>query len=295
MVHPSVVEKISLKDQVAFVTGGGGGIGQGIAVILARAGAHVVVGDIVPERGRDTVDQIEAEGGQASAVTLDVMQGDQIVRAIEDLDAKFGRLDILVNNAGGTSSRLLLQQKERNWRKLIDMNLMSVVTATAAAAPIMIRNGRGGSIISVTSSEGSRAAPTFAVYSACKAGVENFTRTMALELGEHGIRVNAIAPDHTPTPGTMGSRSGRVDPSTWRKRSAEEVDAVNRLIPLKRECLIEECGDATLFLASKLSSYVTGVTLAVDGGTMAGRGWLRDRAGRWTLNEGMVVTNSLSG
>jgi len=289
MVHPSLVEKLSLKDKVAFVTGGGGGIGQGISLVLARAGAHVVIGDIIPERGDDTVEQIRNEGGEATSMPLDVMQTDQINQVIADIDARFGRLDILVNNAGGTASRMLLDQKEKSWRKHIDLNLMSVVAATAAAAPIMIRNGRGGAIVSVTSSEGSRGAPSFAVYSACKAGVENFTRTMALELGDHGIRINAIAPDHTPTPGISGNQTGRVDPSIWRVRSAEHVDAVNRLIPLRRECLIEECGDAALFLASDLSSYVTGVTLAVDGGTMAARGWLRDRSGRWTLNEGMEV------
>lgn len=290
MIHPSLLSKLSLEGRVAVVTGGGGGIGRGIAVALARAGASVVIGEIIPERAVEVADAIRSEGGQAVPIVMDVMDADQLRGLIAAAEDQFGRLDILVNNAGGSSSRPFLDQSERSWQRHIDLNLMSVLIGTSAAAPVMIRGGRGGAVINVSSIEGSRAAPTFAVYAACKAGLENFTKTMALELGEHRIRVNAIAPDHTLSPGTRGNRTGPVDPTKWRAREDEEVDAMVRIIPLGREGIEEECGDVAVFLASELSAYVTGVILPVDGGTAASSGWLRGRDGKWTLNEGVLCT-----
>ena len=161
------------------------------------------------------------------------------------------------------------------------------MAATHAAAPIMIRGGQGGSIVNVASIEASRAAPNFAVYAACKAGMLNFTKSMALELSEHNIRVNCIAPDHTVTPGNQGNRAGPVDPVTWKQHTPEETDAMNRLIPLLREGVDLECGDAAVFLSSEMASYITGVLLPVDGGTHAASGWVRGRNGKWTLNEGL--------
>jgi NAD(P)-dependent dehydrogenase (short-subunit alcohol dehydrogenase family) len=149
----------------------------------------------------------------------------------------------------------------------------------------MVRGGRGGAIINISSIEGSRAAPNFAVYAACKAGMNSFTRTMALELGEHGIRVNAIAPDYTVTPGLRGNTSGPVDPATWRAPSPGQLDAINRRIPLQRGGIDVECGQAALFLASPMSSYITGVILPVDGGSWASSGWLRDTHGVWVQAE----------
>jgi len=290
MIDTNLTAKLSLEGKVAVVTGGGGGIGRGIALGLSQAGATVIVGDIVAERCAEVVETVMGRGGVAHAVAMDVMDREQLRSLIALADEKFGRLDILVNNVGGCTSRPFLEQSEGSWQRHIDLNLMSVLVATAAAAPIMIRGGRGGAIINVSSIEGSRAAPTYAVYGACKAGMESFTKSMALELGCHGIRVNAIAPDHTISPGTMANRSGPVDRSKWRQRSAAEVDALQRIIPLGREGIEEECGDAAVFLASDLSAYVTGAILAVDGGTAASSGWMKGRDGHWTLNEGMVCT-----
>ena len=115
----------------------------------------------------------------------------------------------------------------------------------------------------------------------------SFTKSMAVELSGHGIRVNCIAPDHTVTPGNQGNRAGPVDPAAWVKHSPEAVDAMNRLIPLGREGVDTECGDAAVFLCSALASYVTGAVLPVDGGTWAASGWVRGRNGKWTLNEGL--------
>jgi NAD(P)-dependent dehydrogenase (short-subunit alcohol dehydrogenase family) len=281
------MSRLNLDGQVALVTGGGGGIGRAIALSLAQAGATVAIVDIVPERCDEVVASAAALGRDGLPLPCDVMDGDALRAAIAATDTRFGRIDILVNNAGGVSARPFLEQSERSWRRHIDINLMSMLTATSAVAPIMIREGRGGSIINVTSIEGSRAAPNFAVYGACKAGMIAFTRSMALELSEHRIRVNAIAPDHTVTPGNHGNRSGPVDPTLWKMPAPEARDAMDRLIPLGREGVDSECGDAALFLASDMASYVTGIVLPVDGGTWASSGWVRGRDGRWTLNEGL--------
>lgn len=281
-------ERLSLRDQVAVVTGGGGGIGRGIALALANAGATVVVNDIVDERCAEAVAVITARGGRALAVPGDVMDVGQVDALIATADDTYGRLDILINNAGGVSGRPFLEQSERSWRRHIDINLVSMLAATSAAAPIMIRGGRGGSIVNVTSIEGSRAAPGFSVYAACKAGMISFTRTMAVELSEHRIRVNAIAPDHTVTPGSRGNVRGPVDESTWPVIPAEIQDAMDRVVPLGHEGHVDECGDAAVFLSSSMAAYITGVVLPVDGGTWASSGWVRGRDGRWTLNEGLT-------
>lgn len=276
-----------LDGQVAFVTAGGGGIGRAIALGLAEAGANVAVFEIVPERAEETAARIRELGRQALAIPGDAMDAEAIRAAIAATDERFGRLDILVNNAGGVSARPFLEQSERSWRRHIDINLVSMLAATHAAAPLMIRGGKGGAILNVASIEAERAAPNFAVYAACKAGMVSFTKSMAVELSGHGIRVNCIAPDHTITPGNQGNRTGPVDPSTWRKRGEAEIDAMNRLIPLGREGIDSECGDAAVFLCSALASYVSGVVLPVDGGTWAAGGWVRGRNGKWTLNEGL--------
>lgn len=280
--------RISLEGQVAFVTGGGGGIGRAIALRLAEAGADIVLFEIVPERADETAARIRELGNRVLPIVGDVMDTEALRAAIAQADGEFGRIDILVNNAGGTASRPFLEQSERSWRRHIDINLVSMLAATHAAAPIMIREGRGGAILNVASIEAERAAPNFAVYAACKAGMVSFTKSMAIELSGHGIRVNCIAPDHTITPGNQGNRVGPVDPASWRSPSPAAKDAMNRLIPLGREGIDLECGDVAVFLCSPLASYVTGVLLPVDGGTWAAGGWVRGRDGKWTLNEGLT-------
>jgi NAD(P)-dependent dehydrogenase (short-subunit alcohol dehydrogenase family) len=278
---------VLLTDQVAVITGGGAGIGRAIALAVAAVGADVVVGDIIPERCEETAARVREMGRRALPVPTDMMNTDQVRALIEKTKAEFGRLDILVNNAGGVTPKVFAEQSERSWRRHIDLNLVSLFAATSAAIPVMIEGGRGGSIINVTSIEAARAAPTYAVYAACKAGMNNFTRTMAVELADHNIRVNAIAPDMTDTPGTLGNRTGAVDPSTWVQRTPEQLATYGRRIPLGRPGIDHECGSAAVFLASKMSQYVTGVVVPVDGGTSASGGWVRSRGGngKWVLIE----------
>jgi NAD(P)-dependent dehydrogenase (short-subunit alcohol dehydrogenase family) len=278
---------ILLTDQVAVVTGGGGGIGRAIALAFASVGADLVIGDIVPERCEETVARVRKLGRKALAVPTDVMDTAQIHALIERAASDFGRIDILVNNAGGVSPRPFIEQSERSWRRHIDLNLVSVLAATSAAVPIIIKGAQGGSIITVTSIEASRAAPSYSVYAACKAGLNNFTRTLAVELADHRIRVNAIAPDMTDTPGIRGNRAGPVDPSKWIEFTEEQKNAVARRIPLERPGIDTECGNAAVFLASRMSSYITGIILPVDGGTSGSGGWVRSRTGqgKWVLVE----------
>jgi NAD(P)-dependent dehydrogenase (short-subunit alcohol dehydrogenase family) len=281
---------IDLTDQVALVTGGGAGIGRGCAVALARCGADIVIADIDEQRANEAAELVAAEGRRAMVVVTDVMDSDQVRAAVAAADQGFGRLDILINNAGGVTGRPFLEQSERSWRRHIEINLVSALAASAAAVPLMIRGGRGGSVVNVASIEAHRAAPTFAVYAACKAGLVSFTKTLAVEVAEHNVRVNCITPDMTITPGNHGQRSGPVNPDTFVQRSAADQAAVERYIPLGREGVVEECGSVVAFLCSPLASYVTGATVPVDGGTLGASGWVRAAVGvGWDLGAASVA------
>jgi NAD(P)-dependent dehydrogenase (short-subunit alcohol dehydrogenase family) len=164
-----------------------------------------------------------------------------------------------------------------------------MLAATHAAVPLMVRGGRGGSVVNVASIEAARAAPTYAVYAACKAGVVNFTKSFALEVSEHDVRVNCIAPDLTATPGLHGM-SGAVDSAELPERSAAAKESIGRYVPLGREGVIDECGQVVAFLCSPLASYVTGVTIPVDGGTSAASGWVRSADGAgWDFGAGSIT------
>jgi NAD(P)-dependent dehydrogenase (short-subunit alcohol dehydrogenase family) len=260
-----------LQDRVALVTAGANGIGEGAAIALAGFGCHVAVADIDAENGERVVGAIRAAGREALFVPMNAMDRDEVAAAVEATAKRFGRLDVLVNNAGGVKPRPLLDQNPGNWDRIINLNFISMVAATQAAARHMITGGRGGAMINVASSEALRAAPNFSVYAACKAGMSSFTKTMALELAEHGIRVNCIAPDAIASPG-MGPPAGSPVPDGFRRSGH---------VPLGRQATISEAGAVIAFLASDLSSFVTGVTLPVDGGITAASGWVRSPEGQW--------------
>ncbi|MEO5586706.1 MAG: SDR family NAD(P)-dependent oxidoreductase [Novosphingobium sp.] len=273
---------LDLTGQAAVVTGGGGGIGRAIAICLAAHGADVAVIDVIPDRCDETVARIEEFGRTGLALPANVMESQQVTDAVAAAAERFGRLDILVNNAGGVTRRGFSELAEKNWRRHIDLNLVSNLAATSAATPVMIAGGRGGSIINVTSIEGARAAPGYAVYAACKAGINNLTRTLAVEFAEHGIRVNAIAPDYTATPGTHGNFTGPVAETNW-SMSEVQRDIIRRRIPLERPGIDAECGHLAVFLASRMASYITGTIIPIDGGTWGSGGWIRDKTGHWVL------------
>ena len=245
-----------LTDRVAVVTGGGAGIGRGIVLGLAAFGAKVAVW----ERDGDLAAQVAADVG-GLGVTTDVRRADEVDHALQRTVAELGQVGILVNNAGGVFSSPVLETSENGWDALHRANLSHVMLCTQRVARTMVEARAGGSIISVTSIEGTRAAPGYAAYAAAKAGVISFTKTAALELAPHRIRVNALAPDITLTEGLLA-----VAPPG----AAEHF---GQTIPLGRPGHVEEMAGAAVFLAGDLASYVTGQTIHVDGGTQAAGGW----------------------
>ncbi len=247
---------VLLTDRVAVVTGGGAGIGRGIARGLAAFGASVAIW----ERDAKSAASAAEEVGGLGLVT-DVRDSGEVDAALARTLAELGPVTILVNNAGGVFSSPILETSENGWDALYRANLKHVILCTQRVARTMVEHGTGGSIISVTSIEGVRAAPGYAAYAAAKAGVINFTKTAALELAPHGIRVNALAPDITLTEG-MAS----VAPPGAEARFGLTV-------PMGRAGHVDEMAGAAVFLAGSLSSYVTGQTIHVDGGTQASSGW----------------------
>jgi len=247
---------VLLTDRVAVVTGGGAGIGRGIARGLAAFGAKVAIWERDPETTSAAAEEVGGLG-----IPTDVRQSEEVDEALARTTSELGPVSILVNNAGGVFYSSLLETSDNGFDALYRANLRHVIVCTQRVARSMVETGTGGSIISVTSIEGVRAAPGYAAYAAAKAGVINFTKTAALELALHGIRVNALAPDVTLTEGMM----------TVAPPGAEEHFGLT--IPMGRAGHVDEMAGAAVFLASDLSSYVTGQTIHVDGGTQASSGW----------------------
>jgi NAD(P)-dependent dehydrogenase (short-subunit alcohol dehydrogenase family) len=245
---------------VAVVTGGAGGLGGAISRDLAANGSRLAVIDIdaeaAAELARDLPDAIVLVG--------DVREPEQLDALFARVDDEWGRLDTLVNVPGGTFSAPFTETNVRGWDALLRINLVHVLHACSRAIPRMRAGGRGGSIVSLSTVECHRAAPGFAVYAAAKAALEQFARTLAVELGPDHIRVNVVAPDFTPTP-NMARISGRsADP-------AESDRSIS--IPMGRPGALDDISGCVVFLASALSDYVTGSVLHPDGGNYASSGW----------------------
>jgi NAD(P)-dependent dehydrogenase (short-subunit alcohol dehydrogenase family) len=245
-----------LGGKVAVVTGGGAGIGRGIAGGMAAFGADVAVWERDPSTCAAAATEVGGLG-----VPTDVRDGDQVDAALARTLDRYGHVDILVNNAGGVFKAPLLETSDNGFDALYRANLRHVLLCTRRVARTMVDAGAGGAIINVTSIEGIRAAPGYAAYSAAKAGVINLTKTAALELAPHGITVNALAPDITLTEGIEAMTPPDSTPR-W-----------NQVVPLGRAGHVDDLAGAAVFLASPLASYITGQTIHVDGGTAASSGW----------------------
>jgi len=251
-------EAVSLDGAVAVVTGGGAGIGHGIAAGLTAFGARVAIWERDPERCAAVAAELDGLG-----CVTDVRDEEQVDAALRRTVDELGTPTVLVNNAGGVFVAPLLEAEPKGWDVLIRSNLTHVLLCTQRVARAMVAAGRPGSVVNITSIEGTRAAPGYAAYAAAKAGVVNLTKTAALELAPHGIRVNCLAPDVTMTEGLRALAPPGFE------------EGVASMIPMGRAGHVDELAGAAVFLASGLSSYVTGQTLHVDGGTAAAGGWYR--------------------
>ncbi len=247
---------ILLNGRVAVITGGGAGIGRGIAAGMAAFGASVAIWERDAESCESAAEAIGALG-----IVTDVRDSGQVSAALERTAAELGPVTILVNNAGGVFFSRLLETSENGWDALYKANLRHVLSCTQAVAAKLVAAELPGSIINLTSIEGVRAAPGYAAYAAAKAGVINYTKTAAFELAPQGIRVNAIAPDLTLTEGLTQLSPEGVGPE------------VSQAIPLGRPGHVDEIAGTAVFLASDMASYITGQTIHVDGGTQAAGGW----------------------
>ena len=250
-----------LENKVAIVTGGGGGFGEGIARLFAQEGARVVVADIDPQAGARVAGAI---GGVT--VAGDVSQAADVQAMVDAAVAAFGGLDIVVNNAGTTHrNRPMLEVDEATFDRVYAVNVKSIYLMAQAAVPVLRKQGRGGSIINVSSTAGIRPRPGLVWYNGTKGAVNTMTQCMAIELAPDDIRVNAICPVLGATGLTelfMGvDQGGADDPQTRHKFLAS--------IPLGRMSTPADIANACLWLAEDVSSFITGVLLPVDGGRTA--------------------------
>lgn len=252
-----------VKDKVAIITGGAGGIGQATCKLLAQEGARIMVADLVAEQAQRVADEIRALGHQAEAWQVNVTEFEQangLARATVD---RFGRIDILVNIAGGsagpvikTKQQVFAESQPERWDEMITLNLKGTMNCTRAVINYMIENG-SGRVVSFASTAGMIGGLRVSDYSAAKAGVIGFTKALAKEVAAYGINVNSIAPGVVGTPRMFGMPK-------------EVLDGYLKGIRLGRLAKPEELASVVLFLASEDSSYITGQNIAVDGGLTLG-------------------------
>lgn len=244
-----------LKGKTALITGASKGIGRSIAMKFAEQGANVAFTYLSSiEQGQALESQLASKGVKAKGYRSDASDFAQAEKLINEVVADFGSLDILVNNAGITMDNLLLRMNEEAWDKVINVNLKSCFNTVKAATKPMMKQ-KSGSIINMTSVVGLKGNAGQANYSASKAGIIGFTKSVALELGSRGIRSNAIAPGFIET-----EMTGVLDPKT--------VQGWRDAIPLKRGGNPDDVADACVFLGSDMSSYITGQVIQVDGGML---------------------------
>jgi NAD(P)-dependent dehydrogenase (short-subunit alcohol dehydrogenase family) len=251
------IPSLSLEGKVAIVTGGGTGMGRSIALIFAEVGANVVVASRRLPILEKVTEEIRALGKRSLAIRTDVCQKADVDKMVQKVIDEFGVIDILVNNAGILVTRTLLETKEDDWDKIFDINLKGCQLCSQAVGRIMVERKKGN-IINIASSDAFVPVPLESAYSVSKGGVVMFTRILARELASYNIRVNAIAPFWVRTP---MAESFLNDPVVVKETLA--------MIPMGRIAEPSDVANVALFLASDLSSYITGTTIVVDGGFLA--------------------------
>lgn len=248
---------MSLSGQVAVVTGGSRGLGRGMALALAEAGANIAVASRTLSALKEVSQEIEGKGRESLAVKLDVCDLSSIDRMVHRVLDEFGKIDILVNNAGMNIRKSTVEVTEGDWNKIVDTNLKGAFFCAQAVGKVMIEQKKG-KIINIGSLTSKVAFPNMAVYAATRGGILQLTKTLAVEWAKYNINVNAIGPGYF--------RTAQTDPLFADKKWVEETV---KKIPLGRTGLPEDLGGTVVFLASDASDYVTGQMIFVDGGWLA--------------------------
>ncbi len=248
------------QGQAVLVTGGGSGIGQQVCYAAAREGARVAVGDLDAAQAEKTAAAIRAEGGEAHGFALDVTDATSVTAFVQGAETVLGRLDVLVNSAGIREIVSVLDLSLEEWSRVLAVNLTGTFLASQAFARRLVALGQGGRIVNLASTLGISASPNRAAYVASKHGVVGITKEMALELGDRGIRVNAVAPGVVRTPMTERYFQDPVQSQVIR-----DIHAVGRW------AAPEEVAHAILFLAEERNGFITGAILTVDGGWTIGK------------------------
>jgi NAD(P)-dependent dehydrogenase (short-subunit alcohol dehydrogenase family) len=252
---------LSLEGRRAIVTGAASGIGRGIAIRLAEMGAFVAVLDVDESKGRATVDEIKTHGGAATFLKCDVRSAADCRYAVDSVYERAKKIDILCNCAGIAIRKDVVELTEDEWDLALDVTLKGIYLVSHEVIPHMIRNG-GGSIVNIGSGWSLKGGPRAAAYCAAKGGTVNLTRAMAIDHGKHNIRVNCVCPGDVDTP-MLASECAQLGED----KAAFMREAANR--PLARVGTPDDVANAVLFLASPMSTWITGAALVVDGGGLA--------------------------
>lgn len=264
--QPTVFRSGLFDGQVALITGGGTGIGFGIAQLLAELGATVVVASRNQAHLEPAVEQLRAAGRKADSLTLDVRDADGVKTAIRSVADRLGRIDVLVNNAAGNFYVPSESMSANAWRSVIEIDLSGTFFCSQAVMPVMRDHG-GGRIVNISMTLHYRGWPLMAHATAAKAGIDALTRTLALEWARHGIRVNAVAPGPIPTEGVKKAFSAPPD-AVQDVFSAERAmeEYARHAIPLARMGSPRDIANMVAFLASPAGDWITGSIMVVDGG-----------------------------
>jgi 2,4-dienoyl-CoA reductase [(3E)-enoyl-CoA-producing], peroxisomal len=269
---PSIFRPGLLDGQVALITGGGTGIGFGIAEVLASLGAHVVLASRKMDHLEPAVERLRAAGGKATAETLDVRDPERVKAVVDRVGDELGRIDVLVNNAAGYFYAPSETLSPNAWRAVVEIDLYGTFFCSQAVVPVMRRNG-GGRIVNISMTLHYRGWPMMVHATAAKGGIDAITRTLAVEWAPHRIRVNAIAPGPIPTEGvrkafTPPSGSGATDLFAVQRAMGEYAE---RTIPMGRWGEPNDVAQMVAYLASPAGDWITGAIMVIDGGSWLAR------------------------